>query len=863
MNISPANNQFETMKPAPRQRFLPAALALFLAAAGLYGRAAAQSVLSRVIVPAAQTVPEQALTTMLVEEAHVRAPDQPAATVEHVRLLDIRSGTQVVVIAQRDALTELIPVPLMKRWRAAVAGLHPTDKAEGFSVVGLPWSHGEAVIVAGNDARGELFGAGWLLRQMKCRPSPGSFACSPRIPSHLKIFTAPDKPARGHQIGYRNKNNTYDAWDLAQFEQQIRDLAIFGGNALQIIAPVSDDDSTSVLYPAPPLRTVLGISGLLQKYGLDCDLYYPEMRSDYSKPEQVEAELKDFEALVKAMPRLDALYVPGGDPGHTLPTALFPLVQKEAEVLHRYHPEATVWVSAQGFDRARYQTFYSLLNAHPGWLSGVFFGPQSRDSFETQRRKIPGRYAMQFYPDIAHTMHSQFPVPRWDPVWGLTEGREPICPRPAAFAEIYRHYRRLHSGFMTYSEGVNDDVNKVVFTQLGWSASTPVDTILSEYARWFLRREGMQNRLTVQAIDGLETDWTGPIEASSSIAATRTLLERLNADSTPEQVIGNGRWESLLYRETYDDYVQRKLARERKAESRALDALSQKQLSETRVKSARQMLSATAPDAVEQQEHAQLFLLADKLFHDWGLQLSVPLYHAENWERGANLDRVDTPLNDAAWLRYAMDMALRHPTETEQQAALDALVHWDRPVAGSLYDDLGDPTHEPHLVRGTPWADDPEMYNAAIDGIADRTLALNPSPTNITTPSETMPWRLSWIDYAETLYEVPLTLHYRGLDPRLHYHVRVTYAGEDYALPLRLTANDVEVHPARLRHGNPETVEFDLPAVLTQARSLTLRWTGPAGSGGSGRGRQVAEVWLLPQPNLSQPSHRFRISNEN
>jgi hypothetical protein len=155
------------------------------------------------------------------------------------------------------------------------------------------------------------------------------------------------------------------------------------------------------------------------------------------------------------------------------------------------------------------------------------------------------------------------------------------------------------------------------------------------------------------------------------------------------------------------------------------------------------------------------------------------------------------------------------------------------------------------------------MYTAAIDGIADRTLALNPSPTNITTPSETMPWRLSWIDYAETLYEVPLTLHYRGLDPRLHYHVRVTYAGEDYALPLRLTANDVEVHPARLRHGNPETVEFDLPAVLTQARSLTLRWTGPAGSGGSGRGRQVAEVWLLPQPNLSQPSHRFRISNEN
>jgi len=824
-----------------------ATLLLSCTFAGLSGHCAAKSVLSRVVVPAKQTMPEQTLTAMLVEEAHVRAPDRPAATIGHERLLNIEPSAQVVVIAERDAVSELIPAPLVNRWKAAVANLHATEKAEGFSVVGLPWSRGEAVIIAGNDARGELFGAGWLLRQMRCTPAPGSSTCSPQIPTHLRIFTAPDKPARGHQIGYRNKNNTYDAWSLPQFEQQIRDLAIFGGNALQIIAPVSDDDRASDLYPAPPLETVLGISELLQKYGLDCDLYYPEMRSDYTKPDQVEAELQDFETLVKAMPRLDALYVPGGDPGHTPPAALFPLVEKETEVLHRYHPKATVWISAQGFDRPRYQTFYSLLNEHHTWLTGIFFGPQSRDNFETQRRKIPAQYAMQFYPDIAHTMHSQFPVPQWDPIWGLTEGREPICPRPAAFAEIYRHYQRLHSGFMTYSEGVNDDVNKIVFTQLGWSSTASVDTILSEYARWFLQREGVQNQLTVQAIHGLEADWTGPIKSNPSIVPTHALLDKLNADSIPAQVSGNGRWESLLYRETYDDYVRLKLARERNAEAIAMAALSKTQPSEMRVDSARKLLVATAPRATEQQEHDQLFLLAANLFHDWGLQLSVPLYHAENWERGADLDRAETPLTDAAWLLRAMDAALKQPTEAERQVALNALVHWQHPVAGSFYDDLGDPANEPHLVRGTPWFDDPELYTAAIDGIADRTLAANPSPSGA--PSAEAPWRLSWIDYAETLYQVPLTLHYRGLNPRGHYHVRVTYAGEDYALPLRLVANrSMEVHPARLRHSNPETVEFDLPASATSTGSLTLSWTGPAGSGGSGRGRQVAEVWLLPEP---------------
>jgi len=801
-----------------------------------------------VIVPAQQTTPEQALTAMLVEEAHARAPERPAATVERSALTAIAPGAQVVLIADRTAMASLLPAPLAASWRTALAALHPTEKAEGFSVLGLPWSHGEAVILAGNDERGELFAAGWLLRQMRCTPAPGAYACSPRIPAHLRIFTTPDKPARGHQIGYRNKNNTYDAWNLAQFERQIRDLAIFGGNALQLIAPASDDDPTSVLYPAPALQTVLGISGLLQKYGLDCDLYYPEMRSDYTQPAQVEAELKDFEALVKAMPRLDALYIPGGDPGHTPPAALFPLVAREAEVLHRYHPKATVWVSAQGFDAARYARFYQLLDEHPAWLTGVFFGPQSRDSFATQRRRIPARYAMQFYPDIAHTMHAQFPVPQWDPIWGLTEGREPICPRPAAFAEIYRYYRSLHSGFMTYSEGVNDDVNKIVFTQLGWSATMPIETILSEYARWFLQREGAQNALAVQAVRGLENDWTGPIAGNRGIAATYALLQQLNAASTPAQVAGNGRWESLLYRATYDDYVQRRLAREGGAEQAAYTALSQSATSGQRAAATRKALADTAPDAIEQREHDRLFTLADALFHDWGLQLSVPLYHAENWERGANLDRVDTPLNDAAWLNHALDAALQQPTEDARQAALDAIVDWQHPVPGALYDDLGDPTHEPHLVRGTPWADDPELYSAAIDGIADRTLAANPSPANLTTPAAENPWRLSWLDYAETLYETPLELDYTGLDPHRAYRVRITYAGEDYALPLRLTANGtIEVHAARLRHGNPETVEFPVPAAATATGKLQLRWTGPGGSPGSGRGRQVAEVWLIPR----------------
>jgi len=64
---------------------------------------------------------------------------------------------------------------------------------------------------------------------------------------------------------------------------------------------------------------------------------------------------------------------------------------------------------------------------------------------------------------------------------------------------------------------------------------------------------------------------------------------------------------------------------------------------------------------------------------------------------------------------------------------------------------------------------------------------------------------------------------------------------------MRSTANDpVETHPLRLRRSNPETVEFALPPAMTSKRTLDLKWFRRGGAGGSGRGGQVVEVWLLP-----------------
>jgi hypothetical protein len=214
------------------------------------------------------------------------------------------------------------------------------------------------------------------------------------------------------------------------------------------------------------------------------------------------------------------------------------------------------------------------------------------------------------------------------------------------------------------------------------------------------------------------------------------------------------------------------------------------------------------------------------------MQLSVSRFGASAVDRGATLDTLDVSLNDRAWLERRFHEIRALPEESQRLGAISAMLNYERPVAGACYDDLGEPGHEPHLTR-SELADDPDLRQEPYDGVAD------------TTPDAG--WRRSWVTYSGALYDEPLVLSYNDLNPAEHYRLRVTYAGEDYALPMRLVANDrFEIHPPRSRRSNPETVEFGIPAAATAAGKLKLAWTRPTGAGGSGRGAQVAEVWLLP-----------------
>ena len=795
----------------------------FMLGASLAVQAQSADCAHAVVVSAAQlTTTESTTVEMLIDEAAKRTG------VRWERVQEFRTSRQgcIVAVGTESQIASLLPTELHPR--------KAPDYSEGFSIQTFRFRGATILAVSGHDDRGVLFGAGYLLRKLELSPQH-AIAMRP-----INASEWPATPIRGHQLGYRAKNNTYDAWTLGQFEQYIRDLAIFGGNTVQLIAPISDDAASSPHFPAPALDTLLGVSRVLDRYGLDCSIYYPEMEHDYSHPEEVARELARFDNLFSKIPRVDSVWIPGGDPGHTPPTLLFSLVEKEAGILRHYHPNAKIYISAQGMDAAQYQDFYTLMAQRPAWLTGVFFGPQSRDSFEVQRRRIPAKYPVIFYPDIGHAMHAQFPVPHWDPAFALTEGREPVNPRPRDQALIYQHFRSLHVGFITYSEGVNDDVNKFLWTGWGWRHEWPANTahplaqsILEDYSRLFIGPRWTQT--FTQGLFDLENNWRGPLEGNRSIDKTLTEIRKI--ESSPDSPRDNWRLELALYRAYYDAFLQARKRKEELQQQEAYRALVTICPAEQKMKHAEDALTLTDDPAIASL-HAHIFDLAGELFHHIGIQFSTKLYGASNWERGANLDRIDIPLNDRVWLLREFARIRGLASEREKTAAIQAISSWRMPAVGSFYDDLGSPTGEPHLSPGRSYSSDPELYQAAIDGVADRT------------PEDG--WRWSQLTYAETLYESPLALDYSGLNPNKRYRLRVTYAGEDYSLPMRLVANhSIEIHGPRQRKSNPKCIEFDIPIAATHMGRLHLEWTRPSRLGGSGRGNQVAEVWLIPVSGLS------------
>jgi hypothetical protein len=235
------------------------------------------------------------------------------------------------------------------------------------------------------------------------------------------------------------------------------------------------------------------------------------------------------------------------------------------------------------------------------------------------------------------------------------------------------------------------------------------------------------------------------------------------------------------------------------------------------------VLDRAVTTRVAEDYRARVFELGEALFQSIHMQLSVERYQAIAVGRGANLDTIDRPLNNRAWLLQRFADIRKTEAESDRLKQIDEILNWTNPGPGGFYDNLGNPSCQPHLVRGPGFAEDPAFFASALTHFEDR-------PQN----------RKSWWNQGLALYDSPLHLRYTGLDTAARYMVRVVYG----AGPIRLVAGEkLEVHAPLTKTYQP--VEFDVPPEATAGGVLDLRWHSADGRGGAGRGCQVAEVWLI------------------
>jgi hypothetical protein len=779
---------------------------------------------SATVVALGSSKVEKKAVAMLIDEVAKRTGfGWPIATA-----LPAKNGSVIVVGKESD-----LPA-LAGRFAATLTNTPPASAAEGYRIRICRDDAGIGVFVLGRDDRGVLFGVGRLLRVLRMTPAKITLS------DDFSLLTAPKYPLRGHQLGYRPKTNSYDGWDARQWEQYYRDLIVFGANAVELIPPRSDDAATSPHFPLPPLEMMARMSDLADDYGLDVWIWYPAMDSDYSNPATVEFALDEWGAVFEQLPRIDAVFVPGGDPGHTHPKHLLALLEKQKERLNRTHPKAQLWVSPQSFNQKWLDEFLEILNRYqPAWLNGIVFGPQVRMSLPELRAAVPAQYPIRHYPDITHSRQCQYPVPDWDVAYAATEGRECINPRPLGQATIFRLLQKHTIGFLTYSEGCNDDVNKAVWSGLGWDPETPVVDILRDYSGYFIGDRYRDN--FAQGLLALERNWQGPLVANTGVETTLEQFQTMERQAT-EAELKNWRFQQALYRAYYDAYVRRRLIAERNIEARVLEYLanSKSNATEKSLHDAETILDGNHQEHVAPALRGRIFELARELFDSIRMQSSVKLYQAIAVDRGATLDAVDTPLNNRRWLKRRFAAIRKLPTEADREGAVREIVEWTNPGPGGFYDDLGNLAQQPHLVVGEGFDRDPASLLSARVGFA------GPELPDDADDDDSTAWRMSWIDHAESLRESPLTMHYTDLDREAQYKLRVVYAGDGPRKKIRLIAGDgIEVHPYLTKPFPVAPIEFDIPVEATRTGELTLRWNREPGLGDNGRGCQVSETWLI------------------
>jgi hypothetical protein len=772
-----------------------------------------------------------------------------------------------------DASTRAIAA-LRRRGGGALpepAALRP----EGFALRTLrPAGAVPVVVVLGADGPGALFGVGRLLREIV----PGDGWCD--VPA-LHLDDAPAFPVRGTALSQTSGAVAaaldLPRWTAAQWEEHVAELSLWGYNLLRGGGRPDQMEAAR--------RYGMRVSMSLAPNRIDESAVTEEMRGTHfqralvcpSNPAARARILAEREATFRACPHLDVLYQPSGDhAGCHCPRCrpwvrtYLALAEEIAQLLRRYHPRAEVWLSNQqlSIDENRLLLEY-LQEVRPTWAQALHYGPSGDEAspylrpgevnwrwhtypgFGTANRflahlraALPPEYALVLYPDLTHYIQSQFGLETADPAVVRFHGRDAYFVRAEGYRRVFERVAPLLSGSSGYTEGIYDDVQKVLWAQWLWNPDLSTADALDAYCRWSFGPAAAPRMASV--LQALERHWDGPLPSQPALDATAQHVDTAT-ERVPERLrAGNWRLTYATWRTRADLLVRHKLDTAQALEHRLRERL-QPLLS---------FESAGHAPAVDPGALAAALRDALRLLDDGRAAaeraagpLKDALRHlddrlrAQAGVRAPGTAHADLDLGHAAWDRARLESALaaaRDGATARALALVREVVAYEDPGPGGCYDDLGHPARQPHLRFGHPVA---RYCNVAVPPeLAEQ----RPLPWDI--PIYDPANRPSQNSFAFTYNAEPgVRLAYTGLDPQAAYRVRLTYCvprtwPRRFAMRQRLEANGLLVHDEReVPEYTAEHVELALPREATAAGALDLQFHAADGS----MGTAVSEVWLL------------------
>ena len=484
------------------------------------------------------------------------------------------------------------------------------------------------ITVTAHRLRSLIYGAGLFLR--KCEFMNGNIELTETIAG---TYT-PSMPIRGHQLSYKEMNNTFDAWTREQYRQYIIDLALFGNNTVE--GDSGGRGKVNRLMKYSFKEALRFTAEICDELDMDFSVWHP-LSKKLTDEETIEEVRSDYSDLCN----MNILFPPGGDPGDLQAEDFIERCKKMKRELQKYFPDVKMYPSAQAPhcypDWG--ERFVKKMAELPEEIDGIIYGPNHAMPLDEMRRKIDKRYPFRFYPDIAHNVRCEVPVhfqlDDWHYALAATLSREAVNPRPSEYRQLHRMTRQYVDGSVTYSEGVNDDLNKFVWSAMDFDAECNLRESVKDYCRVFFA--GTDTEKLTNGLFALEQNWVGDPALNSSIDYSFDIFTEL--EKNYPELSDNWRFQLHLFRAYCD-----KIVRDRRIfELELIESAKQNQ------NKALEILKTEYPKSYTEKRE-RLFALAEKLHELIGIQLDVEHFCGLSWERGCTLDTIDNPVTDRRWL---------------------------------------------------------------------------------------------------------------------------------------------------------------------------------------------------------------------